>query len=119
MDSRVKGSDGLVLHARAWPCPGGHVARRAEGGASSSEDSEWETHLQAASGRVLGPRPQGHAHSHKATPPDGATPWAEQMETITARGSMSRLGAVCRPRTLWMGRGRAPLRKGLDETIIV
>jgi hypothetical protein len=45
---------------------------------------------------VTHPFQPGHIYSNKATPPDGATPWSKDIQTITASYFSSHINAKVR-----------------------
>jgi hypothetical protein len=75
----------IIIKVGAWQHPGRHGAGRAE----SSLCLHPKTDFQATRVRILSPHPQWHTYSklvtysNKATPPSSATPWSENIQTIT------------------------------------
>jgi hypothetical protein len=50
---------------------------------SCSKGKQEKSGFQADRLRVLKPMPTGHTSSNKATPPNGAIPWAKHIQTTT------------------------------------
>jgi hypothetical protein len=76
----------LNIKVGAWQYPGRHGAGRAESSKSSSKGCSWKTDFQGTRVKIstvthlLQP---GHTYSNKGTPPNGATPWPKNIQTIT------------------------------------
>jgi hypothetical protein len=86
-----------IIKAGTWQHPGRHGAGGTESSTSSSEGCKEKTGFQAARMRVLKPTPTV-THSNKATPTstgphllNSATPWAKNIQTMTARHQAPRI----------------------------
>jgi hypothetical protein len=79
----------ITIKVGTWQYPGRHGGGGAESSLSSSNDCKWKTDCLAPRVRVLSTPTvthllqPGHTYSNKVIPPNGATPWSKNIQTIT------------------------------------